>query len=113
MFCLRSWIPILFFLYVPAAPDREQMANVNTSTNASPIYLILFISATYILNRPCVYCSLLLAILVVALFDFHGDWFEPRYLSATTLSQAGNATHTSSSYNASFGFLDSLSLFGS
>jgi hypothetical protein len=45
--------------------------------NASPIYLILFISATYFLNRPCVYCSLLLAILVVSLFDFNTDWFEP------------------------------------
>ncbi|KAF2397076.1 hypothetical protein EJ06DRAFT_584576 [Trichodelitschia bisporula] len=62
MFCLRSWIPILFFL-----------------TNASPIYLLLFISATYTLNRPCVYCSLLLGILVLALFDFQASWFEPRY----------------------------------
>ncbi|OCL13082.1 hypothetical protein AOQ84DRAFT_395271 [Glonium stellatum] len=61
MFCLRSWIPILFFL-----------------TNASPVYLVLFISVTYFLNRPCVYCSLLLAILVVSLFDFHTAWFEPR-----------------------------------
>ncbi|KAF4303842.1 Bladder cancer-related BC10-like protein [Botryosphaeria dothidea] len=60
MFCLRSWIPILFFL-----------------TNASPVYLVLFISATYFLNRPCVYCSLLLAILVIALFDFNTSWFEP------------------------------------
>ncbi|KAF2016446.1 hypothetical protein BU24DRAFT_202032 [Aaosphaeria arxii CBS 175.79] len=59
MFCLRSWIPVLFFL-----------------THASPIYLVLFISATYFLNRPCVYCSLLLFILVVALFDFQTPWFE-------------------------------------
>jgi len=61
MFCLRSWIPILFFLH---------------RTNASPVYLVLFISATYFLNRPCVYCSLLLAILVVSLFDFGTEWFE-------------------------------------
>ncbi|KAF2146105.1 uncharacterized protein K452DRAFT_242648 [Aplosporella prunicola CBS 121167] len=60
MFCLRSWLPLLFFL-----------------TNASPVYLVLFISATYYLNRPCVYCSLLLAILVLALFDFNTSWFEP------------------------------------
>jgi len=40
-------------------------------------------TATYVLNRPCVYCSLLLAILVLALFDFHtDDWFEPRYRRA-------------------------------
>ena len=45
-------------------------------THASPVYLILFISATYFLNRPCVYCSLLLFILVVALFDFHTPWFD-------------------------------------
>ncbi|KAF2672484.1 hypothetical protein BT63DRAFT_197076 [Microthyrium microscopicum] len=70
MFCLRSWIPILFFL-----------------TNASPIYLVLFISATYIVNRPCVYCSLLLAILVISLFDFHtDDWFEPRYRRAENMN---------------------------
>ncbi|KAJ4987521.1 hypothetical protein SVAN01_06978 [Stagonosporopsis vannaccii] len=62
MFCLRSWIPVLFFLL---------------RTNASPVYLVLFISATYFLNRPCVYCSLLLFILVVALFDFHTPWFDP------------------------------------
>ncbi|OSS48099.1 hypothetical protein B5807_06450 [Epicoccum nigrum] len=62
MFCLRSWIPVLFFLL---------------RTNASPVYLVLFISATYFLNRPCVYCSLLLFILVVALCDFHTPWFDP------------------------------------
>lgn len=68
MFCLRSWIPILFFLL---------------RTSASPIYLVLFISATYFLNRPCVYCSLLLFILVVALFDFSTPLFEAP-LSGTT-----------------------------
>ncbi|KAK7514887.1 uncharacterized protein IWZ02DRAFT_171074 [Phyllosticta citriasiana] len=82
MFCLRSWIPILFFL-----------------TNASPVYLVLFISATYFLNRPCVYCSLLLAILVIALFDFNTSWFEPntRYHPEPTK----NATSESTS-NATF-----------
>jgi hypothetical protein len=49
--------------------------------NASPVYLVLFISATYVLNRPCVYCSILLAILVLSLFDFKSNWFEPRTLS--------------------------------
>ncbi|KAJ4289526.1 hypothetical protein N0V90_010855 [Kalmusia sp. IMI 367209] len=69
MFCLRSWIPVLFFLL---------------RTNASPVYLVLFISATYFLNRPCVYCSLLLFILVVALFDFHTPWFEAPLAAETT-----------------------------
>ncbi|OCK85311.1 hypothetical protein K432DRAFT_439407 [Lepidopterella palustris CBS 459.81] len=74
MFCLRSWIPILFFL-----------------TNASPVYLVLFISATYFLNRPCVYCSLLLAILIVSLFDFHTAWFEPELPSEQNSSFTSNA----------------------
>lgn len=81
------------------------LTTLSNRTNASPVYLILFISATYVLNRPCVYCSLLLAILVLALFDFSasgdGGWFEPRYslyslqsLSSTSRNEtgAGNAT---------------------
>ncbi|KAF2118655.1 hypothetical protein BDV96DRAFT_568287 [Lophiotrema nucula] len=61
MFCLRSWVPIFFLLL---------------RTNVSPVYLVLFISATYFLNRPCIYCSFLLAVLVIALLDFHAPWFE-------------------------------------
>lgn len=60
-------------------------------TNASPVYLVLFISATYFLNRPCVYCSLLLFILVVALFDFHTPWFDPP-LTPDTAEFALNGT---------------------
>jgi len=71
MFCLRTWIPVLFFL-----------------TNVSPIYLILFISATYYLHRPCLYCSLLLTILVLSLYDFRTDWFEPRDIASTASLQS-------------------------
>ncbi|EGR44581.1 uncharacterized protein TRIREDRAFT_112068 [Trichoderma reesei QM6a] len=46
MFCLRSWLPLLF---IP--------------TNASPAFIFLFFICTYFLNRPCVYCSVLLVIL--------------------------------------------------
>jgi len=74
MFCLRSWIPVLFFLL---------------RTSASPVFLVLFISATYFLNRPCVYCSLLLFILVVALFDFHTPWFEAPLAETTELALNG------------------------
>ncbi|KAH7117765.1 hypothetical protein B0J11DRAFT_91057 [Dendryphion nanum] len=74
MFCLRSWIPILFFLL---------------RTSASPIYLVLFISATYFLNRPCVYCSLLLFILVVALFDFSTPLFETPLSDTTEIALNG------------------------
>jgi hypothetical protein len=55
------------------------------------VYLVLFISATYFLNRPCVYCSLLLFILVVALFDFHTPWFDPP-LAPNTAELALNGT---------------------
>lgn len=54
------------------------MRLIGTRTNVSPIYLILFVSATYYLNRPCLYCSLLLTVLVFTLYDWRSDWFEPR-----------------------------------
>ncbi|KAL7624714.1 hypothetical protein AAE478_006285 [Parahypoxylon ruwenzoriense] len=69
MFCLRSWLPLLF---IP--------------TNASPAFIFLFFVCTYFLNRPCVYCSVLLLILFVTscywsdrcFFDFSSNWFSPR-----------------------------------
>lgn len=96
MFCLRSWIPILFFLSVNLhACYSTAFELILSRTNASPIYLVLFISATYVLNRPCVYCSLLLCILVLSLFDFHSSWFEPRYSHPSTLF-SGSSNVTSS-----------------
>ncbi|KAK3709591.1 hypothetical protein LTR37_010812 [Vermiconidia calcicola] len=84
MFCLRNWITILVFL-----------------TNAPPIYVLLFLTGQYVLQRPCVYCSILLFVLVFSLFDFHADWFEPRWQPSTmrfteTASSllSGNATIT-------------------
>jgi hypothetical protein len=72
-----------------------------TSTNASPIYVALFLTGNYILQRPCIYCSLLLSILVFSLFDFHADWFEPRWSGSpiaitetATSFLSGNATFT-------------------
>ncbi|KAH7153298.1 bladder cancer-related protein BC10-domain-containing protein [Dactylonectria macrodidyma] len=69
MFCLRSWLPLLF---IP--------------TNASPAFIFLFFVCTYFLNRPCVYCSILLLILFLTscnwsdrcFFDFGSNWFLPR-----------------------------------
>ncbi|EON96753.1 hypothetical protein UCRPA7_7751 [Phaeoacremonium minimum UCRPA7] len=69
MFCLRSWLPLLF---IP--------------TNASPAFIFLFFVCTYFLNRPCVYCSFLLLILFLTscnwsdrcFFDFSSNWFLPR-----------------------------------
>ncbi|KAH8884895.1 hypothetical protein GQ53DRAFT_374249 [Thozetella sp. PMI_491] len=91
MFCLRSWLPLLF---IP--------------TNASPAFIFLFFVCTYFLNRPCVYCSFLLLILFLTscnwsdrcFFDFSSNWFLPRpgasYLSVVdwSSSAAENATTT-------------------
>lgn len=85
-----SWLPLLF---IP--------------TNASPIFIISFVALTYILHRPCIYCSALLLILFISschwsdqcFFDFRGDWFSPRFGSqppATT-----NLTAPLASYNQS------------
>ncbi|EAS37107.1 uncharacterized protein CIMG_02461 [Coccidioides immitis RS] len=82
MFCLRSWLPLLF---IP--------------TNASPLFIISFVTLTYLLHRPCIYCSALLLILFISschwsdrcFIDFKSDWFAPRF--ATPASAAvGNAT---------------------
>ncbi|KAK4108069.1 hypothetical protein N656DRAFT_802138 [Canariomyces notabilis] len=69
MFCLRSWLPLLF---IP--------------TNASPAFIFLFFVCTYFLNRPCFYCSFLLLILFLTscnwadrcFFDFGNNWFQSR-----------------------------------
>ncbi|KAK3934223.1 bladder cancer-related protein BC10-domain-containing protein [Diplogelasinospora grovesii] len=69
MFCLRSWLPLLF---IP--------------TNASPAFIFLFFVCTYFLNRPCGYCSFLLLVLFVTscnwsdrcFFDFGSNWFQAR-----------------------------------
>ncbi|KAF7563328.1 hypothetical protein G7046_g785 [Stylonectria norvegica] len=69
MFCLRSWLPLLF---IP--------------TNASPAFIFLFFVCTYFLNRPCNYCSILLLVLFLTscnwsdrcFFDFGSNWFQPR-----------------------------------
>ncbi|SCV50868.1 uncharacterized protein FFB14_11681 [Fusarium fujikuroi] len=64
-----SWLPLLF---IP--------------TNASPAFIFLFFICTYFLNRPCVYCSILLLILFLTscnwsdrcFFDLGSNWFLPR-----------------------------------
>jgi hypothetical protein len=64
----------------------------------SPIHLTSLLILTYILNRPCIYCSLLLIILFASschwsgrcFFDFstskygYGDWFIPRLYTQST-----------------------------
>ncbi|QUC21860.1 uncharacterized protein UV8b_06101 [Ustilaginoidea virens] len=85
MFCLRSWLPLLF---IP--------------TNASPAFIFLFFICTYFLNRPCVYCSLLLLILFLTscnwsdrcFFDFSSDWFLPRPSAAGSHADASSLNAT-------------------
>ncbi|OKL59233.1 hypothetical protein UA08_05893 [Talaromyces atroroseus] len=94
MFCLRSWLPLLF---IP--------------TNASPLFILSFVILTYILHRPCIYCSALLLILFTSscqwsdrcFLDFRGDWFSPRFSSGIISSSAQQAAYniTSSPNNQS------------
>ncbi|ROT42409.1 hypothetical protein SODALDRAFT_287634 [Sodiomyces alkalinus F11] len=89
MFCLRSWLPLLF---IP--------------TNASPAFIFLFFICTYFLNRPCVYCSFLLLILFLTscnwsdqcFFDFSSNWFLPR--GPATPSLPGLAADDAPGFNA-------------
>lgn len=73
------------------------------STYGSHVLLLLgdSLNVPQCLSRPCVYCTLLLTVLIVSLFDFSGDWFAPRWpgdhISITeTIGSAlsGNATVT-------------------
>ncbi|KAK4245195.1 bladder cancer-related protein BC10-domain-containing protein [Corynascus novoguineensis] len=87
MFCLRSWLPLLF---IP--------------TNASPAFIFLFFLCTYFLNRPCFYCSFLLLILFLTscnwsdrcFLDFGSNWFQPRpagnYINLSHSGPKGEAT---------------------
>lgn len=64
---------------------------------------------SYILHRPCIYCSALLLILFISschwsdrcFFDFRGDWFSPRFAShPTTFTVPVNSTTSISPDNA-------------
>ncbi|KAH6608244.1 hypothetical protein Trco_004557 [Trichoderma cornu-damae] len=84
MFCLRSWLPLLF---IP--------------TNASPAFIFLFFICTYFLNRPCVYCSVLLLILSLTscnwsdrcFFDVGSNWFLPRPSAPAQFPPLGHGHH--------------------
>ncbi|KAL4918892.1 hypothetical protein BDW62DRAFT_55203 [Aspergillus aurantiobrunneus] len=88
MFCLRSWLPLLF---IP--------------TNASPLFLISFVTLTYLLHRPCIYCSALLVILFAStcnwsdrcFLNLRADWFAPRYTPYTADNIGLPTEHNASS----------------
>ncbi|KAL4868274.1 hypothetical protein BDV12DRAFT_170065 [Aspergillus spectabilis] len=106
MFCLRSWLPLLF---IP--------------TNASPLFLISFVTLTYLLHRPCIYCSALLVILFAStcnwsdrcFLNLRADWFAPRYApydAVNNLSVAGQHSHNASASSSSLLGLENESLAG-
>ncbi|EXJ91462.1 hypothetical protein A1O3_00010 [Capronia epimyces CBS 606.96] len=85
MYCLRSYLPLLL-LPLPLS--------------LSPVHLILLLVLTYVLNRPCIYCSFLLIILFASSCHWsnrcfvdlsqHGEettsiasWFIPRLYTAS------------------------------
>lgn len=74
-------------------------------------FVVSFFFLTYFLNRPCVYCSVLLLILFVSscywsdhcFFDIHSNWFEPRHLSSplpNPLSHASDYSVSAGEYNS-------------
>lgn len=80
----------------PASEQRRPDINsLPNRSSAPPLYLLLFLSATYILQRPCVYCSLLLAILILVLFDFNKNWFEPQLETSPTEMTSPHTNTTS------------------
>jgi hypothetical protein len=82
MYCLRTFLPLLL-LPLPLS--------------LSPIHLTTLLILTYILNKPCAYCSLLLVILFASSCHWSGRcfWSVPSSSSADPSSlyyHAGNAT---------------------
>lgn len=57
-------------------------------SQAPPLYLLLFLTATYLLQRPCLYCTLLLFLIIITLFDFQSNWFGDAAQSATGTSES-------------------------
>lgn len=69
-------------------------------------FLVLFFTLTFILNRPCIYCSALLLILFVSscawsdrcILNVQGNWFTTRHFSSlipNSLPQNLHATNWS------------------
>jgi hypothetical protein len=70
MYCLRSFIPLLL-LPLPLS--------------LSPIHLTTLLILTYALNRPCIYCSLLLVILFASSCHWSGRCFWSPYSPSTSV----------------------------
>jgi len=111
--CLTSYIPLLL-LPLPLS--------------LSPLHLTLLLLTTYFLNRPCIYCSLLLLILFASschwsgrcFVDFetssdggygYAEWFTPRMYTIRSREDSGrNRDNANSAANHQTGVADFLSL---
>lgn len=80
MYCLRTFLPLLL-LPLPLA--------------LSPIHLTTFLFLTYVLNRPCAYCSLLLIILFASSCHWSGRCFWATPFTTDLSGTGANITATS------------------
>ncbi|KAK6521167.1 hypothetical protein TWF506_001395 [Arthrobotrys conoides] len=98
MFCLRSWLPLLF---IP--------------TSASPAFIVMFLISTYLFHRPCPYCSVIMLILFTSSCQWsdrcfldtnNGHWFEPRILSHASVSSTSSTIAPGPGLQLSMGDLE-------
>ena len=74
------------------------IGNIAKSLHGVQSFVLSFFILTYLLNRPCVYCSILLLILFASscywsdrcFFDLNSNWFEPRSTPSESADQARN-----------------------
>lgn len=114
MYCLRRSVASLFSAeyensYINLVCSYLPLLLLPLPLSLSPVHLILLIVLTYILNRPCIYCSFLLVILLASschwsnrcFIDFsqHGEetssvaaWFIPRLYTSASNAQANSTS---------------------
>lgn len=83
-------------------PSLVRPSSNKRRTNVSPIHLLICAITAYTLTRPCLYCTILVSVLLITLYDWQVDWFLPRidifapdnrYLDTKTLAEGdGNGT---------------------
>ena len=93
MFCLRSVSSLASSLPFAGDADFHQWLGLLVFlSSCSPLYVVLFLATNYWLQRPCVYCSILLFVLCASLIDFKADWFEPRWQPSMESSLSASET---------------------
>lgn len=114
MYCLRRSVASTLSaecqtLYTNTVCSYLPLLLLPLPLSLSPVHLILLIVLIYILNRPCIYCSFLLVILLASSchwsnrcfinFSQHGDetssiaaWFIPRLYTSASTGQANSTS---------------------